>query len=572
MGGWCWDGSLSEVDEQTTLYSAGNAKESQLFEFVTGAYTLKSIDSDFIRFVSESDQMDRLNTKKSNQILSTPSKRFYLAHIEKLAAACGVRSGNERSSPGCIPSENPSGVKSKTVQSIPLLPVPDQKSPYGEAPDVAKRDVELDKKIEFQRNEILRLKLQLLERKEVEIDISTCKPSPKAGFKQKPGPKKRGPKSLKSQEQNHKRPVEGVPQEALIEQLTTPALDPWPPKPNYDTLNRVLRLSRTLQSRGSSDDQLVIIEAFGQASISVLQTCRDSLVDNIRASSNCEDSTSPSKASRLTEGTLQWIAKVVKEMDEWVSRTGQEVEWKTWVEDVKYRIYRELYPILTSVLEVFMPRSQNMCGQISTTPDGGAESKPQKSVIELRESFASLFQTLLVYFEPEITISLASNVLTRLRSEVWSSPPEKPPIGAKPATFVSRHMGVSSETTASQLSRLRAKSMELGREESVIYLVNGLRSFCYAYSGAMIIPEQSNKTSNTQIDISFKHLDSYKVFSRCSAQLQELKQTAGETLESIWDLECRQINAEVIKTERKLALSESSKRDLVSVLEQLWVL
>ncbi|KAH9811770.1 hypothetical protein DFH28DRAFT_1097194 [Melampsora americana] len=441
-----------------------------------------------------------------------PLTEAELKHIEKLSTACSGRSGNEPSSTGCIPLEKPSRVNSKTVQSQSILPIPDQSSQDCAAYDVRKHDVELNQKmkIECQRNEILRLKLQLLEKEKLEMDLIY-------------------------------RQQKGTSQVASIEPSITPALDPGSPKLDYDTLNRVLRLSHAFQSRGSSDDQLVIIEAFGQACISVLHNCRDSLDPQQR-----RGLFSPSQASRLTEGTLQWISKVVMEIDDWVSRTGQEAEWKIWVEDVKSRIYQELYPILTLILEAFIPTSQDICSQITT--------KLRKSVFELKESSVSLLQTLLVYFEPEITISLASNVLTKLKFEIWASPPEEPPIGLKPETLMSRSMGVSSGTTASQLSRLRTRWIELTREESVIYLVNGLRIFCDAYCGAMIIPEQK------QEDIKRTNLDSYKIFSRYASQLQELKQLAGETLEK------------VINIARKSLLSESSMRDLVSVLEQIWVL
>ncbi|KAG0146385.1 hypothetical protein CROQUDRAFT_657356 [Cronartium quercuum f. sp. fusiforme G11] len=446
---------------------------------------------------------------------------------------------------------------------------------------------ELKEQSERQRKEILRLKLCLLEQERSEPAAFITKPLTESTSKT------RGP-LIPFQSQGRKRPHEAdLQDDQSSDEPSITFADSSLPVVDFDILNRVLRLSRTISISAPepSEDELVLMEAFGDASVAVMQSCCRALDQIARLSLTSGDegrlsaqkgTFSPLRVSRGIDGILQWMAKVVLEMDDWVSDTGQELIWRFWGERIRSAIYLELARIHTLLLDVLFPACQNLCGQISSVLPGPTVMSSLTRVLELRDGYISILNTLLIHFEPEVTISLASKVLIKLGTLIFPiSPANSHPVESPPP-MIGRYIEHGSEHHLQQRRQQRLRLNSLAREETLAYHIYMLECFCDAYCSI------STRSPTSKDNMSFKDTNAAQILSARASALDDLRQMAGESLENIWKIEKRnhkQINVHHDQSvsvqdhtrkekqmDQQCSLGEASKRSLVSILERIWSL
>lgn len=132
-------------------------------------------------------------------------------------------------------------------------------------------------------------------------------------------------------------------------------VNPSDAETDFDLLNRVLRLfqiNRQSTSRQTVEENLLLLEAFGDASIAVLHTClhtldqiaRDALFSHGENEEKENDNHGILgwKASRNTHDTIRWIAGLFMDMEIRVREIRQGAVCTVWEDKIKPKINQQV--------------------------------------------------------------------------------------------------------------------------------------------------------------------------------------------------------------------------------------
>lgn len=258
--------------------------------------------------------------------------------------------------------------------------------------------------------------------------------------------------------------------------------------------------------------------------------------------------------------------------------------WRTeiyWNRTLVFTIFavHKLLKIGNLMLEVYISACRSLAGLASSASMQNSRNLSSRKAIDLRDSFLSLTKKIFNRFQCDVTISLSTNILKKIKPLVWKEVSKINP--SLLSTPMYGYLHDSPENQIENHKRQCSRLEDLARQESVAYLVEALHALCNGYLDPEIILQKDGIP-----------IESIKSARLSLTNLEKLQQRAGELLERLWKTEeeihetlsqCKppreglsfgsgktfdQLDSPKVES----VLDRSSQRALISVLERVWSL